>query len=74
MTVNDGKVICRQLNLTFSRFLPGGYFGRGNSSAILSVNCNGNEPNVRTCQTQAVNLATSNCTHANDVSILCSSK
>ena len=74
MTTNDGIVICRQLNLTFSRFFPGGYFGRGNSSAILSVNRKGNEPNVRNCPIQAVNLATSGCTHADDVSVLCSSK
>ncbi|RDD45645.1 Deleted in malignant brain tumors 1 protein [Trichoplax sp. H2] len=72
-TINDGIAICRQLKLTFSRFLPSAYFGRGSSSTqILSTNCKGDEFNVRTCNVQPVDTVATGCTHANDVSILCS--
>ncbi|RDD45648.1 Deleted in malignant brain tumors 1 protein [Trichoplax sp. H2] len=71
-TINDGKVICNQLNLTFSRYLPKAYFGRGNSSAaIVSTSCTGNEISLRACNIKTLTSA-SGCTHANDVSILCS--
>ncbi|EDV28342.1 uncharacterized protein TRIADDRAFT_21116, partial [Trichoplax adhaerens] len=71
-TINDGKVICNQLNLTFSRYLPKAYFGRGNSSAaIVSTSCTGNEISLRACNMKTLTSA-SGCTHANDVSILCS--
>lgn len=74
-TVNDGKVLCRALNLTFSRFLTNAYFGRGNSSAsIVSTNCKGNELSLRSCKISALDTAATNCTHANDISVLCSSK
>ncbi|EDV28341.1 uncharacterized protein TRIADDRAFT_21345, partial [Trichoplax adhaerens] len=72
VTVNDGMVLCRQLNLTFSKFMPDAYFGKGSNTVVLSTNCSGNEPNVRICNIQPVNIEKSDCSHANDVSILCS--
>ncbi|RDD45649.1 Deleted in malignant brain tumors 1 protein [Trichoplax sp. H2] len=74
ITVNDGMVLCRQLNLTFSKFMPDAYFGKGSNTVVLSTNCSGNEPNVRICNIQPVNIEKSDCSHANDVSILCSTK
>lgn len=74
-TVNDGIVICRQLNLTFTRFLPSAYFGKGSSAAqILSTNCSGSEFNLKSCNIHSVDMTVTDCTHDNDVSILCSSK
>ncbi|KAL4219778.1 hypothetical protein ACF0H5_020191 [Mactra antiquata] len=66
--INDAEVLCRMLNLSATWYDDNAWYGRRNGPIFATnLRCNGYETHLNQCR---YDLST-NCTHWEDVSILC---
>lgn len=73
-SLNESHVVCHELGFTDGAVLTSDYrlFGFGGGQIKLgSVTCNGNESLINDCLNDT---DTSDCTHTNDVGVVCQSK
>lgn len=77
LAANDdiGKFICKRLKYSYRRTVYNAFFGIENATTpILSANCSSNATNINDCMFQNAISVSSECTHNNDLGVICSSK